>query len=114
MGLQAVYQPNVNSLSTSLTPQVQPGDNDPQILLAQLLMAYVLSQAQAPGMIPAAGTLASVPVPAAAASQSILETENQRGSEIQGSRDVSEAGTQKAGMTKVKSQLQHVITDNRV
>ena len=39
MGLQAVYQPNVNSLSTSLTPQVQPGDNDPQILLAQLLMA---------------------------------------------------------------------------
>ena len=73
--LQAVYQPNVNSPSTSLTPQVQPGVNDPQILLAQLLMAYVLSQAQAPGMIPATGTLASVPVPAAAASQSILETE---------------------------------------
>ena len=112
MGLQAVYQPNVNSLSTSLTPQVQPGDNDPQILLAQLLMAYVLSQAQAPGMIPAAGTLASVPVPPPPALQSILETENQRGSEIQGSRDVSEAGTQKAGMTKVKSQLQHVITES--
>uniref|UniRef100_A0A7N2LFP5 Uncharacterized protein n=1 Tax=Quercus lobata TaxID=97700 RepID=A0A7N2LFP5_QUELO len=81
MGLQAVYQPNVNSPSTSLTPQVQPGVNDPQILLAQLLMSYVLSQAQAPGLIPAAGTLASVPVPPAAASQSILETENQQGSE---------------------------------
>ena len=110
--LQAVYQPNVNSPSTSLTPQVQPGVNDPQILLAQLLMSYVLSQAQAPGMIPAAGTLASVPIPAAAASQSILETENQQGSESQGSRDVPEAGTQKAGMTEVKVQLQHVITES--
>ena len=110
--LQAVYQSNVNSPSTSLTPQVQPGVNDPQILLAQLLMAYVLSQAQAPGMIPAAGTLASVPVPPPPALQSILETENQRGSEIQGSRDVSEAGTQKVGMTKVKSQLQHVVTES--
>ena len=112
MGLQAVYQPNVNSPSTSLTPQVQPGVNDPQILLAQLLMSYVLSQAQAPGMIPAVGTLASVPVPPAAASQSILETENQQGSESQESRDVPEAGTQKAGMTKVKSQLQHVVTES--
>ena len=83
MGLQAVYQPNVNSPSTSLTPQVQPGVNDPQILLAQLLMSYVLSQAQALGMIPAASTLASVPVPPAAASQSILEIENQQGSESQ-------------------------------
>ncbi|XP_075646318.1 uncharacterized protein LOC142617376 [Castanea sativa] len=110
--LQAVYQPNINSPSTSLTPQVQPGVNDPQILLAQLLMSYVLSQAQAPGMIPAAGTLASVPIPAAAASQSILETENQQGSESQGSRDVPEAGTQKAGMTEVKVQLQHVITES--
>ncbi|KAL0007731.1 hypothetical protein SO802_009233 [Lithocarpus litseifolius] len=108
--LQAVYQPNVNSPSTSLTPQVQPGVNDPQILLAQLLMSYVLSQAQAPGMIPAAGTLASVPIPAAA--QSILETENQQGSESQGSRGVPEAGTQKAGMTEIKVQLQHVITES--
>ena len=85
--LQVVYQPNVNSPSTSLTPQVQPGVNDPQILLAQLLMSYVLSQAQAPGMIPAAGTLASVPIPAAAASQSQ--------SESQGSRDVSKLGPKK-------------------
>ena len=75
-------------------------------------MSYVLSQAQAPGMIPAAGTLASVPVPPSAASQSILETENQQGSESQGSRDVSEARTQKACMTEVKSQLQHVVTES--
>ncbi|KAL0007733.1 hypothetical protein SO802_009235 [Lithocarpus litseifolius] len=34
MGLQVVYQPNVNSPSASITPQVQPGVNDPQILLA--------------------------------------------------------------------------------
>ena len=34
--------------------------------------------------------------------------ENQQGSESQGSGDVSEAGTAKAGMTEVKSQLQHV------
>ena len=46
-------------------------------------MSYVLSQAQALGMIPAARTLASVPVPPAAASQSILEIENQQGSESQ-------------------------------
>ncbi|KAL0007743.1 hypothetical protein SO802_009245 [Lithocarpus litseifolius] len=34
MGLQAAYQPNVNPPSTSLTPQVQPGVNEPRILLA--------------------------------------------------------------------------------
>ena len=36
MGLQAVYQPNVNSPSTSLTPQVQPGVNESLFLMVEI------------------------------------------------------------------------------
>ncbi|XP_027335556.1 uncharacterized protein LOC113849679 [Abrus precatorius] len=46
-GLQALYPPDINALSNAINAQVQQGDNDPQLLLAQLLMT-VLSQAQVP------------------------------------------------------------------
>ncbi|KAL5798866.1 hypothetical protein ACOSQ2_003686 [Xanthoceras sorbifolium] len=64
-GLQALYPPNLNAPSSSVTPQVQQGVNDPQVLLAQLL-TYVLAQAQAPGLLAAQvpGLAAAVaPVP---------------------------------------------------
>ena len=112
-GLQAVYPPNFNAPLTSLTPQ-QQGVNDPQLLLAQLLMTYVLSQAQAPALVQEAGTLASAAVPPPPASGSILETQYQQGFETPGSGDTSEVGIQNAGMTEGKSQPQPIRTESEV
>lgn len=77
-GLQALYPPNFNTPSSSVIPQVQQGVNDPQVVLAQLL-TYVLSHAQAPGLLAAqmpellaaqiprvAGMVAPAPAPAPA------------------------------------------------
>ncbi|MED6107394.1 hypothetical protein PIB30_013506 [Stylosanthes scabra] len=61
---QALNPPDINALSNAINAQVQQGDNDPQVLLAQLLM-NVLSQAQAqahgqtPGAAPQAGPVAA-------------------------------------------------------
>ncbi|GAV62037.1 zf-met domain-containing protein [Cephalotus follicularis] len=51
VGLQALYPTNANAPSSSLIPQVQQLNNDPQVVLAQLLN-YVLTQAPAPSLEP--------------------------------------------------------------
>jgi len=69
-GLQAVYPPDINALSNAINAQVQQGDNDPQVLLAQLLMT-VLSQAQVPATAPVTGAIASqIPAPTSMAGPS--------------------------------------------
>lgn len=57
VGLQAIYPPDINALAEAINAQVQQGDNDPQVLLAQLLM-NVLSQAQGSATAPPNGSLA--------------------------------------------------------
>ena len=58
LGLQSLYPPDINALSNAINAQVQQGDNDPQVLLAQLVM-NVLSQAQVPAAAPTAGPVAA-------------------------------------------------------
>ncbi|KAK1559493.1 hypothetical protein Q3G72_015072 [Acer saccharum] len=87
-GLQALYPPNLNASSSSVTPQVQQGVNDPQVLLAQLL-TYVLAQAQTPGLLAAqVPGLAAAAAPVLASSQ---ETQYQYYSQTQGPLVISEA-----------------------
>ncbi|KAK3195095.1 hypothetical protein Dsin_026405 [Dipteronia sinensis] len=87
-GLQALYPPNLNASSSSVTPQVQQGVNDPQVLLAQLL-TYVLAQAQTPGLLAAqVPGLAAAAAPMLASSQ---ETQYQFDSQTQGPLVISEA-----------------------
>ncbi|BAT97626.1 hypothetical protein LR48_Vigan11g053700 [Vigna angularis] len=63
LGLQALYPPDINALSNAINAQVQQGDNDPQVLLAQLLMT-VLSQAQVTAAAQVTGvTAAQMPGP---------------------------------------------------
>ncbi|KAK8464828.1 hypothetical protein PHAVU_010G071500 [Phaseolus vulgaris] len=63
LGLQALYPPDINALSNAINAQVQQGDNDPQVLLAQLLMT-VLSQAQVTATAQVTGvTSAQMPGP---------------------------------------------------
>lgn len=63
LGLQGLYPPDINALSNAINAQVQQGDNDPQVLLAQLLMT-VLSQAQATATAQGTGvTAAQMPGP---------------------------------------------------
>ncbi|KAH1068465.1 hypothetical protein GYH30_006143 [Glycine max] len=70
LGLQAIYPPDINALSNAINVQVQQGDNDPQVLLAQLLMT-VLSQAQVPATAPVTGGVAAqIPVPTSMAGPS--------------------------------------------
>ncbi|KAH1256377.1 hypothetical protein GmHk_03G006542 [Glycine max] len=70
LGLQAIYPPDINALSNAINVQVQQGDNDPQVLLAQLLMT-VLSQAQVPATAPVTGgVVAQIPVPTSMAGPS--------------------------------------------
>jgi hypothetical protein len=106
-GSQAVYPPNFIAPSTSGTPQVQQqGVNDPQVLLAQLLMTYVLSQTQhlqPPVMVPAAATLEPLPLSAQPASGSSLENHYHSGSETQQSE---------AQMIEAKVQLQPIGTES--
>ncbi|TKY63657.1 hypothetical protein E2542_SST13536 [Spatholobus suberectus] len=69
-GLQALYPPDINALSNAINAQVQQGDNDPQVLLAQLLMT-VLSQAQLPATAPVTGAMAAqIPAPTSMAGPS--------------------------------------------
>ncbi|KAK0583424.1 hypothetical protein LWI29_036858 [Acer saccharum] len=87
-GLQALYPPNLNASSSSVTPQLQQGVNDPQVLLAQLL-TYVLAQAQTPGLLAAqVPGLAAAAAPVLASSQ---ETQYQYYSQTQGPLVISEA-----------------------
>nr|AFK38930.1 unknown [Medicago truncatula] len=66
-GLQALYPPDINALATAINAQVQQGDNDPQVLLAQLLV-NALSQAQGSTTAAPNGTLAAqTPAPASVA-----------------------------------------------
>lgn len=90
-GLQAIYPTDIsapsnsidiNALSNSINSQVQQGVNDPQVLLAQLLMT-VLSQTQASAVAPPSGSVAaqiSAPTPVAGSShqsqfQSVSQTQ---------------------------------------
>ncbi|CAK8575147.1 unnamed protein product [Lathyrus sativus] len=69
-GLQALYPPDINALATAINAQVQQGDNDPQVLLAQLLV-NALSQAQGSGAAPPNGSLAAqTPTPTSVAGSS--------------------------------------------
>ncbi|KAG2669288.1 hypothetical protein I3843_14G026800 [Carya illinoinensis] len=109
-GLQSVYPPNFNAPSTSGNPLVQQqGINDPQVLLAQLLMTYVLSQAQAqpPVMVPAATTLEPPP-----STGSALENQYQPGLETQGSGGISEAGIHNADAIEAKVQPQLISRES--
>lgn len=108
-GVQALYPPNFNAPSTSLGPQVQQVVNDPQVLLAQLLMTYVLSQAQAPGTLgvtPAPGTVGVTPAPG-----SSLGTQNQPVLQTQGTELTLEGGNQNAPTAVTKSELQSLTTE---
>lgn len=115
-GPQAVYAPNFIAPSTSGTPQVQQqGVNDPQVLLAQLLMTYVLSQTQQlqpPVMVPAAATLEPLLLSAQPASGSSLEKHHHSGSETQQSGYISEAQIQNTDMIEAKVQLQPVSRES--
>jgi hypothetical protein len=69
-GLQALYPPDINALANAINAQVQQGDNDPQVLLAQLLV-NALSQAQGSTAAPVNGSLAAqTPTPIAGADSS--------------------------------------------
>ncbi|CAJ1948358.1 unnamed protein product [Sphenostylis stenocarpa] len=57
LGLHALYPTDINALSDAINAQVQQGDNDPQVLLAQLLMT-VLSQAQVTAAAQVPGAMA--------------------------------------------------------
>lgn len=114
VGPQALYPSNSNVPSSSVTPLFQQqGTNDPQVLLAQLLMTYVLSQAQAPAMVPTAA-LAPVPAlaPAPPAPGTTYETQYQQGSETQGSGDTSEAGMQNGSIMEAEVQPQPITTES--
>lgn len=111
-GLQALYPPNFNSPSTSLAPQVQQGANDPQVLLAQLLMTYVLSQAQAPGVAPPPGAT-PILTPAAAATLSSFVTQNQADPNSQGPQLVSAGGSQNAILAETNRQQQSSLTQSK-
>ncbi|KAL2337580.1 hypothetical protein Fmac_012026 [Flemingia macrophylla] len=69
LGLQALYPPDINALSNAISAQIQQGDNDPQVLLAQLLMT-VLSQGQVPATAPAGSVAVQEPAPTSMAGPS--------------------------------------------
>ncbi|XP_057458381.1 uncharacterized protein LOC130749109 isoform X2 [Lotus japonicus] len=63
-GLQALYPSDVNALANAINTQVQQGDNDPQILLAQLLMTVISQgQGQAPAIPPTGPLAGQIPEP---------------------------------------------------
>ncbi|XP_048422762.1 uncharacterized protein LOC108868476 [Pyrus x bretschneideri] len=103
-GLQAVNPPNVNAASTSAAPPVHQVVNDPQALLAQLLMNYVLSQTQAQGIAPPPGA-ASAAAPAQGTSTG---TQNQLDSLIHGAQAMCQDGSQNVVIEQIKSLLQSV------
>ncbi|XP_015889413.3 uncharacterized protein LOC107424192 [Ziziphus jujuba] len=118
-GLQALYPPNFNAPSTSLAPQVQQGANDPQVLLAQLLMTYVLSQAQASGVAAPQGApptltpAAAAAAAAAAATISSFVTQNQSDPNTQGQQLVSADGNQNGALAETSSQQQSVVRQSK-
>lgn len=111
--LQALYPPNFNAPSASLNPQVQQGVNDPQVVLAQLLMNYVLSNAQAPGTAGAVPTTALASAAAAAAVAAIAAApgsnygiQNQSHLQTRGPELTLNDGSQNAFLAGTKGQLQ--------
>ncbi|BFG21659.1 hypothetical protein CerSpe_079330 [Prunus speciosa] len=107
VGLQALYPSNFNAASTSAAPTstappVQQGDNDPQALLAQLLMTYVLTQTQAQGSSPARAPASAV---------GPVGTHNQL-ELIQGLQAMCQDGSQNAVILELKRQLQCAAAGN--
>ncbi|CAB4269631.1 unnamed protein product [Prunus armeniaca] len=102
VGLQALYPSNFNAASTSAAPTVQQGDNDPQALLAQLLMTYVLTQTQAQGSSPASAPASAV---APVGTHNQLEL-------IQGLQAMCQDGSQNAVILELKRQLQCAAAGN--
>lgn len=113
-GLQAVYPLNSNAPSTSGFPQFQQqGVNDPQLLLAQLLMTYVLSQTQVqpPLMVPPAAALEPLPSSVPQAAGPSVENLYKSGSESQRLGHLSEAKIQNNETVEAKDQPQPVSRD---
>lgn len=70
VGLQAHYPSDINALANAINAQVQQGDSDPQVLLAQLLMT-LLSQAQLPAIASSSSPVAAqLPAPTSVAGSS--------------------------------------------
>ncbi|KAH7576282.1 hypothetical protein JRO89_XS01G0026700 [Xanthoceras sorbifolium] len=109
-GLQALYPPNLNAPSSSVTPQVQQGVNDPQVLLAQLL-TYVLAQAQAPGLLAAqVPGLAAAVAPVPGSSQ---ETQYHCNFQTQGPLVVSEVKNKNV-MLEAEGQPESITSESEV
>lgn len=119
--LQSLYPASFDSLSSSVITQVQQGVNDPQVVLAQLL-TYVLSQAQAPGLLAeqlrglaaqipgSVGMVAPAPAPAPASGSS-QETQYQHDFRTQGSTATTEEGSKNTVMVEAEDQQQSIATD---
>lgn len=111
-GLQALYPPSsFNAPSGSLTPQFQQGVTDPQLLLAQLLMTFVLSQTQVSGIAPTPPPPGLAPAPATTSSS--FGNQNQSALHIQGPELVPEDGSPVAvTLAEANSQLRPVMTES--
>ncbi|XP_019463333.1 PREDICTED: uncharacterized protein LOC109362174 isoform X2 [Lupinus angustifolius] len=65
-GFQTLYPTtDINALANAINVQIQQGDSDPQVLLAQLLVTLI-SQTQQPATTPTSSSLAATQVTAAA------------------------------------------------
>ncbi|KAK7260117.1 hypothetical protein RIF29_25892 [Crotalaria pallida] len=62
-GLQTVYPSDITALANAINVQVQQGDSDPQVLLAQLLMSLV-SKARQQAIAPTSTSVAAAQTPA--------------------------------------------------
>ncbi|KAF3440034.1 hypothetical protein FNV43_RR18312 [Rhamnella rubrinervis] len=111
-GLQALYPPSsFTAPSSSFAPQFQQGVTDPQVILAQLLMTYVLSQTRVSGIAPPPGHAPTL-TPAPAATATSFGTQNQSDLHIQGPQLIPEEGSQVAVLTESKGQLQPVVAQS--
>ncbi|KAI4356728.1 hypothetical protein L6164_000723 [Bauhinia variegata] len=105
-GPQAPHPPpfDINALSNSINQQVQQGASDPQVLLAQLLMNYVLSQTQLPATAPPLGHVpAQVPASTPAVSQHV--SENQVSEGTRPGKSDNPTGEKQIEMLSVPAQL---------
>ncbi|GLT39576.1 hypothetical protein SLA2020_137590 [Shorea laevis] len=112
-GHQALYPPNYSSPSASFNPQVQQGTADPQVVLAQLL-TYVLTQAQAPGLVTPQIPLTAASLASIQASLANMETQNQypHYQQNQDSLVISEAGSKNAVLAEPESQQQSITVSD--
>ncbi|KAE9610786.1 hypothetical protein Lal_00021140 [Lupinus albus] len=64
VGFQTLYpSTDINALANAINVQIQQGDSDPQVLLAQLLVTLI-SQTQQPATTPTSSSLAATQIPA--------------------------------------------------